>query len=483
MAVAKKELKEKPKIEVGSAEEEAYLNRLDADIANINDDYMNYTAEHADILDNEASQMSYMQKVRHMMMFSACASPLAHGVNPSSLVQSIGMYAGMRLVDKDFSNNVERGVADMLSPFVQKKAEEKGENSIWAKWADKLKKAGNDGRDPLDPETAALTQMGFVKKAYNDMRQPGADIDAISKSYEESVKGLYKVAAHDGVSGDDIRTQFNFMAGKMIERDPSAMKYFNETAYNGVSMADYKERTVAMMGDNGQAYEATTYEWSGEFTNKDGSEFTGTFTPRTPYTADSYSDIMREFCSDNLKAAVEKCPTDDLQTAVDSVTHEVKSSQNAEYDSINEKVNSGVINKSEASTMRRKVANLEDADIGVSDLSDVSKERITTAMASSLREYIKTDDWTKAKDNIYDTMMADDGMTQSDVMSIQTKAKQGSLAEAFVHTAHQVIDKSVDGIRAENAKRTAVNGSYKGRGHEFDDIFSEADLGDDVQYT
>lgn len=485
MSVERKKLKEKPvnDMEYGSTDEQAYLNKLESDIMDINADYVNYAAEHSDILDNQTSQLSYMQKVRHLMMFSSCITPMAHGITGDSLIQSIGMYAGMRLFDKDFAKNVNKGVAEILSPYVQKKAEEKGEGSKWSKWADKLESAKNDGRTPLDPETAALTQMGFAKRAYEDMRKPGANVDEISGQYEEAVKSLYKVAAHDGVSGDDINQSFKFMVGKMIEHDPETMKYFNETSYSGVTMDDYKPETVVIIGDDGKPAEQTKFTWDGNFRNPDGSDFTGTFTPRRPYSAESYETVCSNFVSENITKATEACSTDAAKAAEDSVVYQIHDSQKTDCEDIDRKLKAGVINNREAGQMKNKVANLDGFSMGVGDLSEPAQKNISKSMTESFSSYMQTAEWESVRDNIFDTMMADDGLSPDEIKGIQSEAIKNGYNDAFVNYSHSVIDKAVNSVKAENQQRTNVNQNFKGRGHEFDDRFSAEDLESDVEYV
>lgn len=483
--VKRKELQPKPspvKLEKGSEEEKAWLEALNNDLANIDNDYVDYAANHSDVLDTKNSQLMYMQKVRHMMMFQSCLRPLANGVNADSLVQTIGMYVGMRLFDKDFAKDVHSGIRDSMLPFVKNRAEAKGPDSKWAKWANKMELANNGGRAPLDPETAALTQIGFVKKAYDDMRQPGADIDAISKQYQEAVTGLYKVAAHDGVASADIVTHMRFKVGKMIEHDPSNMKYFNEICNDGVSMSDYKEEVKNVMGENGKMTQKSRYVWRGEFQNKDGQPFTGQFTPRPPGSADEYAGRMCEFCTDALENAYAKYPPKNAPETENFIYGMYKNVQKFHHKRVDEMLGRGDISKSDASKMKININKLEGVEMGVNDLPRSTVEDMVRGMSEAAQKYTENDTWVSKKSELFENMMHDDGFSDDEIKSTyKSVSKQGSM-NAFVDIAHAMMDKQADKIRQQYEQRTGFHSGLRGRGQEFGSQFDGSDGADNVQY-
>lgn len=474
----------KPKeMEYGSPEEEAWLNRLDNDISNINADYVLYVQEHSDVLDNKSSQLAHMQKARHIMMFNACGAPLAHGISCDALIQAIGMYAGMSLVDKDFKKDVNQSVANLMSPYVDRKANEKG--GKWSVWAVKCENARNGGRTPLDPETAALTQFAFAKKAYSDMRQPGANITEISNQYNSAVGSLYKTAAADGVSGKDINNSLKFMVGKMMEKDPSVMKYFNETSYGGVTMDDYKAETISVMDDNGKPTEQTRYTWKGNFKNRDGSDFEGTFTPRVPQNAEFHGTACSNFAKDTFSKAFETYPSEDRGKAVDCVIYQIHGIQKQSGIDIGKKVSRGEINDKTANQMRNNVENLNGFSMNEKQVSSTAMTNAVKAMVESFTNFKNTDEWSKVQDNSFAEMMKDDGMSDSEIETVQANASRQGYKGAKSEFVNGIINQAVVSVKDEAKQRAEEKAAQKasGRGHEFDNMFGQNENSSDFQYV
>lgn len=302
-------------IERGSEEEAQMLAKLEADIAKADNDYVSFVKENDKYLNPANTQMQEMMRMRHMQMFSACFRPLQRGVNPTSIVQCLGMYAGMRLLDKDFKKDVQKSVATMLEPVVTQRAETlmaQGDPASvrWKGYADRLKAVANGGRPPLDADSVAITHLAFIQKANNDMRQPNADINKIMTDYQAGLDTLYARAAQDGISKDDAEVLLKFKIGKAMERNPDLGLCFNETAYQGIRQGDYQEETTFVTDTSGQTKEVNTMAWHGEFVNADGSEFEGTFSPRIPMAEDAYrsmaGSIMTEHCVNGLNDIDEK---------------------------------------------------------------------------------------------------------------------------------------------------------------------------------
>lgn len=474
-----KSLEPGTEFERGSIEETAYINKLNADIADLNDKYSTYVASKADLFDNTTSSMARMQKMRHMMMFGFCAMPLARGINRDAVIQAISMYVGMRLVDKDFQKDISKGVVDTLGPYVESKAEKAGPDSIWGKWSEKIKVAKNEGREPLDPDTAAVTQIGFIKQAYEDMRKPGADVNKISKEYENAVNTLYSVAEKDGVSKEAVNNSLKFMVGKLIETNPDNMKYFNETCYDGVFMDSYKEENVTTVDNDGKIIEKTQFVWDGSFKNKDGTEFKGTFSPRSPYTQDMYRDVLRDFCRNSMKKAVDEFPSEKQNDAISAIKSQIYESQEHDMENIDVKLGMHMIDNREAAAMKRKVKNLDDFDMGMGDMSDESHKAVTEAMNDSFRKLTASDKWVGLQDKILESIMSEDGMYYDDIQHVQMYSLLEGYADARRDYAYKLIDDSAESVRSEEKSRTAVHTDFKGRGHEFDDKFKAEDLQDD----
>lgn len=292
-----KKLAKQREIEVGSQEEAEYLKKLESDIMTLNTDYVKYIKDNKDSFDPMASNLQMYQKMYYMHMFESCLEPLENGVSASSIVQVIGMYAGMKLVDKQFDKEVKASVSNALIPAIEKKADKEGPNSVWAKRLEKAKLQVNYGRETLTPDTAALTQIGFLRKAYDDMRKPGADMYKVLENYDEAVKTLHMQAKVDGIDINDMNQALRFQVGKIIEKHPEQALFFGEINVEGIKQSDYKTEIYKVNTGNG--FEMRERQvWSGEFENPDGTPYVGDFSPRVPYDVDKYQSKLNEFYDD-----------------------------------------------------------------------------------------------------------------------------------------------------------------------------------------
>ena len=282
-------------MEYGSAAEARYMAELNEQFRKIDMSYVRYVEKNASYIQPIDNQMEMMMKMRHMMMFSACARPLHNGVSAGSVLECLGMYAGIRLFDKDFHKDVKKGVSEALLPLVEKRVEKSGkEDGFWVRKRDQLLKRANDGHMPMTPDEAALTQIGFLKKAYGDMRQPDADVGKIMRQYENAIATVRKVAVKDGLSLDDVDQRTRFMVGKMIETDPNIRIHFAELAYGDVKQGEYKEETRVYVGSDGKSKADKVKVWRGEFTTSDGSNFNGIFHPRVPEDQNQFGKRMSD---------------------------------------------------------------------------------------------------------------------------------------------------------------------------------------------
>lgn len=302
--VKKKVLKERPFVAAGSKEEQLLLHNLSRDITNANKDFVGFVAKNASLKKKEVKKETDMfTKMYYQRCLMKMAEPLRQGVSVDSVVQTAGMYVGMALFSKDFRDSVSGIAKDAVYSFVEQKAVKEGPGSKWWDRRNKMFEKEH-GRLPLDPQSAAVTQIGFCKGAYEQMRQPGADVDNIMESYKQAVEALHEQAREDGVEIEDIKTSMRTIVGQFMEQDPSAKCIFDELGYGNVKRSDYRIHET----EDGRK----ELRWSGEFETVNGEAFAGDFTPRRPAGKDSF---MSSF-SRSLDTIMEKCGTfDELKTA------------------------------------------------------------------------------------------------------------------------------------------------------------------------
>lgn len=478
-----KRLRPQPDIPVGSEQERAYLSRLESQIMQANEDYVDYTSKHQEFLTEQDTALVRMQQMRHMMMFRACVEPLSQGINGDSILQVVGMYVGCALFDKAFSKDVHKGVAGVLRPYVEAMAENAGPDSKWAKRLDTVKRAQNDGRMPFDAETAALTQIGFMRRAYNDMRQPGADVNNVMNQYDDAVHTLRNIAKKDGVAEEDMNQQIRFMVGKMVEQDPNNLMYFNETVYSDVSMDEYKLDTIPVMQDDGVVRYEERLVWSGEFSNADGSPYTGGFSPRVPYSVDAYEDAMCRFYQREFTTVAGDVQDERLEPAFQSCCDSIYEYQDSGMEEIARKLKSKEITKGEASRMERDVQSLKSFDMGAGDLRDDARALIFASAREHVANYSKSSIWHRTQSSIKAMAMQQDGLSDEQVSSVMNLSVGSAVMDAYENCAHQVIDASIDTVLQADRDRTKVHSKTTGRGHEFDGMFDEKDMDSSYEYV
>lgn len=287
-------LGEKRVIVSGSKEEMTYLNNLADTISNIDGDFVVYAAEQLAMREAKEKQSDSLTLYYHHQLMDACLEPLTKGLNADSIITAIGMHAGMCLVNRDFRANCKAGVGNMLYPYVNKKAESAEPTSIWHSCRDRILRAENDGRLPLSPKDTALQHLSFGRYYYDAIRQPGADVNALTDQYNTAVSMLFDQAQKDGCSYDEIATCQRTIVGQMIDRDPANCQYFD-----GIAFGDLK-KDVGRVSDGVEI-------WKGEYKNKDGSAFTDLFTPRPVANEKKHAFYFDRFVTD----AMDGCETID----------------------------------------------------------------------------------------------------------------------------------------------------------------------------
>ena len=257
----------------------------------------------------DLAQRMYMQR-----MVLTCIRPVMSGLSMDSIIQSVGSYMGMVAVSPEFEGQFKTAVNSAISGFQLGRTEKAyqeavntyGDGSEQALALDEKRRGmlmkQNYGRMPLSPRNAGMMQLRFTKQAYNAMREPGADINAVEKHYNEAMDVLYARAERDGVSREAVDLNSRILAGQLIELDPSNRMVFAETSYDGVTMDDKKDKSYDVM-EQGGIRRVSHFEWRGEFSNSDGQPFRGCFRPRRPISMDAHLDMYGK----TVDSIIDKC--------------------------------------------------------------------------------------------------------------------------------------------------------------------------------
>lgn len=289
-------------LELSQEETDVLVDRLQKDFKDIDDSYID-SVVHAVRFNLDGpdakKQMSNMSKYYHCQILQSCIAPFQQGLNADSITRAGGMFLGAYLLSKNFRNMVKEygeqhkiAKSSMRLAKLDKWQEETGRElpPKEKKQRDALITKINGGRFPFSPKSAALTHLGFAKKAYSDMRKPGADVAKIESDYNRAVNSLYKTATGDGCSSESIAKSFRTVVGLYAATDPSINAMFKETCYGGCKPSVRMETKVVMGSDGPETKMFKVFD--GDYTRPNGKAVTGTFHLRLPQSIDEHSDIF-----------------------------------------------------------------------------------------------------------------------------------------------------------------------------------------------
>lgn len=289
----------------GFREERSHMEELEQQVAATQIDFVQYAKDRLSFeksYDMQKTQASQLNAMYCKAVMALCAVPLRKGVKPASVLKSIGMCVGCCLLSKTFREEVSTTVRKALYPVVCKRAEKFGPDSVWSKRKAQMEASENGGYLPLTPDSAAVMKVAFCEQAYERMRQPGANVQEIIQQYTDAESALYRHAAKDGISAKVLDQSMRTLVGHMIERDPSAAKYFTETAYDVVKRGPSKQHRVRMQTDQG-VQESVYDRWEGGYENADGTSFEHGFHPRLPETVNHIRKMQCDVWYQAMKTA------------------------------------------------------------------------------------------------------------------------------------------------------------------------------------
>lgn len=333
--VAKKKVLKRPEVKytrLDSPESADDMERLRKEfedrIQSYNWNLSNYIAYGEDWLHNNADMSTaarHTNNIYQKQLVLMCISPLRQGLSSESVIATVGMYAGMCLANKDFKNQVKMSIGQAVSPFVDKLSEYANEHNRSSKtldkmkaWSDNMVKEAYGGRMPFTPQSAAVQDLAIHQMAFNQMRQPGADIEQIQNDWRQARSTLYAMAQADGIDPADINREVRIIVGRqqmMNERDmgisPETVKgyqyggagscapvsamfqetsTFNPDGYNTFHRDYFHKENVLHHDAEGKPYIENEFVWNGEFQycGDDGKvmRYDGDFTPRPPMSGE-----------------------------------------------------------------------------------------------------------------------------------------------------------------------------------------------------
>lgn len=325
----------------GSDEQAAYVYEMMEKMAHYQADFVSYPKDMELYLDHRKLEQSMMKRNYDYCrnVIDLCVHPLAHGVSFDTVMESVGTYVGMALVNPELRKQCNDHVVSALYPGIERlgRSAENVVDRLHATTArrvsfleqvtghklpfgvgdkirsmpynfetqnermmdlhDRAMRTRNYGRVPLTPETAALMRLNFAMQYYYAVREPGADLTAAREQYFAAQETLSKLAEADKIPEEEINrnarllvTQFSSVPG---HENLSVM--FEDVVYGDVRRSDFHEE---------ERPDGTRERvWTGECQTAGGERFEDWFRVREPM---SQAD-MREYVTDYYKDVYAEC--------------------------------------------------------------------------------------------------------------------------------------------------------------------------------
>lgn len=246
-------------------------------------DYTDYIARNIDKYGHESLDVKKNNNVFNQYLLIQCVEPIRQGMSVQNIAKSIGMFAGLALLNEDFRSNAKSIIREVVAPHLDEYVKN-NPDSRWVKFRNQM---AESGEIPLNPDSVAVMKIGMIKKAYKDLRDPEKDNSKVIAEYNKADELLYRQAEADGLSPEAVDTSTRILVGRLLERHPDQAMYFEELAYGDLQRSKDKTKTIFI---DGEAVEMNV--WGGEFESEDGEQYTGSFTPRWPQGAEYHSDAM-----------------------------------------------------------------------------------------------------------------------------------------------------------------------------------------------
>ena len=195
----------------------------------------------------QAKKLIGMHQIYASMMVLQCVEPLKQGLNGVNLVNVLGMGASMWMLSPNFRTQLGSfagNIGNVLSERANKRSEkfdakaEQKHNKLaskgheerlrgkWQKRMDRMEFEKRGHRLPFTAESAAMAEVALAESAYEGMRRPGADVQAVKDQYDSAISVLYGYVADDGLESADVSRAMRTIVGKRMEHDPGMASVF-----------------------------------------------------------------------------------------------------------------------------------------------------------------------------------------------------------------------------------------------------------------
>lgn len=279
-------------------------------------------------------ELNGMHRVYMQMMMQSCMRPLMRGINPNSIIQSVGMMMSMRLLSQDFREEMDTYIQPLKDKiqarrdhrtrkrrtaveqtvehnnkyvdsvteaqlkqnpdladdeqFMSKRESMKDSrddylSKKWRKRMEDLERRERGHRELFTPESAALTEVALMENAFWKMRDPAQDSDEIFTSYKAMRTRLLGQMADDGLDRQEVVSRVRMIIGERMEYEPELRLMFNGMAHGRVVKSPPHDVRIA-------GTDQVRSVWTGEFDDHVGHrlEDSRTFSLRRPMNAKAH---------------------------------------------------------------------------------------------------------------------------------------------------------------------------------------------------
>lgn len=301
------------------------FNRLQLDMSRFTENGQAWLAMKKD--EDKQTGMGKMNHIYQRRMLMMCLSPLREGFSPSSIIMATSMYVGLAAANPQIKKTMQKGVGNTLAGLAETGKRDGGVlggktmQNVLGRVSKHYIKAGNDGRVPYTPESAAIADICMTREAYSMMRDGKHTVEEVQKMYGDSRKVLYDLMEQDGVSMEDMAQSERIIIGKVVREDKEAAMMFGDIMYDNVSpsKAHVVQENVYDTDENGKptVKVQNSYVWTGEFENMDGSSFDGVMHARMPMDEEQLAGLVRDSALDHFDYVQENYPDNATEAARD----------------------------------------------------------------------------------------------------------------------------------------------------------------------
>ena len=276
-----------------------YLNEIIDAVANANNDYIKYIKDSERFSleeDKLGSSMDLTSRMYNFYMLNSCITPLMkQNADLPALCNSVGMYIGICMTNRDFHKNITMHIAEAATPYMEHVAKRFGKTEQFERYKQNMyTKRGM--RVPLDPKNAAVLKVAMMNKAFDDIRDNPDDIEDINEKLNKALEMLEDNAMKDGISPARLNRETNLLIGHLAEVNPKYKHMFAEFSGDNKVYRYFEEVEV-----DGSKFNV----WNGDLYLGDGKLLEKSLTLRNPKNLDD----LNKFFDEKLIPKINSCKT------------------------------------------------------------------------------------------------------------------------------------------------------------------------------